>query len=603
MVNFKGLFAVLLSSVICIGTAASVGAAKSDEIRVSSKTNGAYELEIELENISDRYLANVSIKIDGSEEKSIKIDTKKPSETSGTESGAAKSASDASDTAVSGTADADADKSADPSVHTVRSIAPGKTKTLYASISADEDSPVTVLPTEEIPPYTLWIAIGVFAVLAAAAVIFIKKKKKKASGSISAVIAAALLITALTDAGLVAASAEEAPVTSSVTEAVGTAETAETATGTAETEPEEEFPYEGSVHDTVETEDGQISIDISVDYTVVPHPITEELKGSRIAPATDECNTPAMDQRRLVENAGPLTDHKIYIGKNDFMFYGAAIDDYTGNSVMVDARYKKLASMMNERDTWAKENGIKLYLVITPNKSSVYPEYVPKKLTAAEKTNTDLAVEYLAENSTVEVIDLRDALISAKDEYGDTLFYKYDTHWNNNGGFVGYTEIMNRIGKSVSGAYTLKKSDFTVTEHEAYMKDMAYYLGYYSKYSDFGPVYTLKSGMTATIGKKVSDGYWGQYRFCNIWADGYSDALKYITYENTYNEGAPSLYVYRDSFAVSLVHFLKDSFHRSTFDWSYDFSKNEILESGADVVIMEVVEKNLSEFTNSRTFS
>lgn len=577
MVNFKGLFAALTALIICLCTAASVCAAESDELRVSSKTNGAYELEIELENISDRYLANVSIRINGSEEKSIKIDTKKPVGTNGSDSGTAKSASDASNTEASDTDASASDgseigKAPGTSVHTVRSIAPGKTKTLYASISAEDDAPVTVLPTEEIPSYTLWIAIGVFAAAAAAAVIFIKRKKKKSAECISVVIAAALLLTALTDTGLVAASAADAP-------------------------------YTGSVYDTVETEDGQISIDISVNYTVVPHPVTEELKSTRMASATDECNTPVIDERRLEENAGPLTDHRIYIGKNDFMFYGAAVDDYTGESVMIDARYEKLVSMMNERDAWAEENGIKLYLVIAPNKTSVYPEYVPEKLTAAEKTNTDLAVEYLAKNSTVEVIDLREALISAKDDYGDTLFYKYDTHWNNNGGFVGYTEIMKQIGKSVSGAYTLKKSSFTVTEHETYMKDMAYYLGYYSKYQDFGPVYTLKSGMTATIGEKVSDGYWGQYRFCKIWADGYSDALKYVTYENSYNENAPSVYVYRDSFAVSLVHFLKDSFHRSTFDWSYDFNKDEILESGSDVVIMEVVEKNLSEFISSRTFS
>ena len=57
----------------------------------------------------------------------------------------------------------------------------------------------------------------------------------------------------------------------------------------------------------------------------------------------------------IKENAGPLTDNNIYIGKNDFMFLGAAIDGYTGKTMMSDTRLKKLSTMMNNRDEWAKE--------------------------------------------------------------------------------------------------------------------------------------------------------------------------------------------------------------------------------------------------------
>lgn len=479
-------------------------------------------------------------------------------------------------------------------VHTIHSMTPGESTTLYASLAGgSEDEPVKVIPSDEIPSYTIWIGLGVVVVLVNTAIIVkTVKKKKKADNSkdsddsdnhdkpdgkggsgvtktIVSMLAVSLLLSAFVS---------------------GDALTANAAAGTA-----------GHAEETV-TVNG-VSIVISVDYTVVPAPVTEPLKSSRSPAADDECNIPQVDERRLKENAGPMTDHGIYIGKNDFMFYGAAIDDYKGQTILGDLRLKKIAEMMSDRDSWAKQNGIKLYLVIAPNKTSVYPEYVPEKVTPAQKTNADTVVEYLAQNSSVEVIDLRAPLIAAKAEYGDTLFYKYDTHWNNNGGFVAYQEIMRRINEDVPGAYTLKKSDFEITQYETYMKDMAYYLGYYSKYTDYGPVYTLKSGMTATIGDKQNNGFHGQFRFCARWKDGYSDSLNYIEYENTYNKSAPSIFVYRDSFTVSLVHFLKDSFHNSVFDWSYDFSKQEILDSGADIVIMEVVEKQLYEFTNSRTFS
>ena len=135
------------------------------------------------------------------------------------------------------------------------------------------------------------------------------------------------------------------------------------------------------------------------------------------------------------------------------------------------------------------------------------------------------------------------------------------------------------------------------------MKDMMYYLGHYDRYKDNGPVYTLKSGLTATLTDSRSDGLWGQFRFCSRWSDGYNDSLKYLDYTNIYNSDAPSVYVLRDSFAVSLVHFIKDSFNRSVFNWTYDFNREEIEKADPDIVIIELVEKNLGEMINSRTFA
>ncbi len=646
---------------VCLVVAASVYAVGTDELTIAATSAGGYELQIALNNTSEYYLANIDISVKGENSGGIKVKsfgfsgtgsdstrmiapgesvsayanidaasvTDAPSKNNQSQvnpvqtdppknnnnsqgqpspSGGASAnvggyddtpaqnvvgngeynnsnadpateapSGDGEDTAESGAESEVSDDGTgeETSIHTIHSMAPGESVTLYTSLAGGSESePVKVMPAEEIPPYTIWIVLGAIVVLGVAAFIVIKIKKNKDAGKdIANVIVIALILTGLVSADVSVVYADSI-----------------------------KDPVSGHVEQTVSI-GGKGNIIISADYTVVPAAVTEPLKSARKAQPGDECNTPQVNERRLTEGSGPLTGHGIYIGQNDFMFYGAALDDYRGQTVMSNARMKKLSDMMNQRDAWAKENGIKLYLVIAPNKSSVYPEYVPDSITAASTTNADAVVQHLAQNSSVEVIDLRQPLINAKGEYGDTLFYKYDTHWNNNGGFVGYSEIMRRVNEDVADAYTLNKGDFNVTDYETYMKDMAYYLGYYSKYTDYGPVYTLKSGMTATIGEKESDGFWGQFRFCARWKDGYSDALKYITYENTYNEGAPSLYVYRDSFAVSLVHFLKDSFHNSVFDWSYDFNKQEILASGADVVIMEVVEKQLAEFTNSRTFS
>lgn len=688
MFSFKKTAAAILSAAVCLGSAFAVAAVGTDEISVSAKLEGAYELRIDLKNTSEYYLANVDINVSGAtgsakvqsfgfngiDSDSIRViapgesagafatldpasvtaaTSKAPDKTTVTtpkptnpstpsspsednqtppqnggdsgnvnvDNGNQNNAPDNQEqpdapvvdnggqaqtetgtetgTDVTGSETESGESSDETTIHTIHSMAPGEETTIYVSLAGgSEDGSVQVMPSEEIPSYTLWIVLGVVAVLGVAAFIVIKMKKKNGKGddenkdddndkgdkndkggdggsAIATVLVIALLLTALV---------------SNQAATVVAADGLEKAT-------------DGSVSQTVNLSGGNGSIEITVNYTVVPKAVENVLKNNRRPPAGDECDSKKVAQQRIVPGAGPLTEHNIYVGTNGFMYYGQAINDYTGKSVMSETRLNKMVKMMNDRDSWAKDNGIKLYLVIAPNKSSVYPEYVPDKVKAADKTNADIVIERLAAESTVEVIDLRQALINAKSEYGDTMFYKYDTHWNNNGGFVGYTEIMRRINEDVAGAYTLKKSDYTITEHETYMKDMAYYLGYYSTYQDFGPVYTLTSGMTANIAGKGEADRHGQFRFCASWKDGYSDAVKYVRYVNHYNEGAPSVYMYRDSFSVGMLHYIKDSFHKSTFDWSYEFNKDELLQSGANVVIMEVVEKQLEEFVNTRTFS
>ena len=51
------------------------------------------------------------------------------------------------------------------------------------------------------------------------------------------------------------------------------------------------------------------------------------------------------------------------------------------------------------------------------------------------------------------------------------------------------------------------------------------------------------------------------------------------------------------------VKIIKESFSTSTFSWQTNFSRTEITESGADVIIIEVVERSLLELIKGRAFS
>ncbi len=294
---------------------------------------------------------------------------------------------------------------------------------------------------------------------------------------------------------------------------------------------------------------------------------------------------------------GMVCEHVI-IGYDDYMFYEDTINDFIGSGFLTETVYNRAVKTMVERNNWAESHGKKLYFVIAPNKNTVYPDYMPEGYTMASYRRYDQFVELL-QSAGVKAVDLRGTMAAAVQEVPErNLYYKYDTHWNNHAGYFAYRAAMDMIRADFPNVVIHDKSEYQINYCETYMKDMAYYLGYYSYLKEYGPVYTLKSGKTAQLINYTPKEAWGQFTFAYEGSDGYSDKLYYFQYKNDYNQGAPNLYVMRDSYSIAMVPFLKDSFYKSTYNWTFSFSESEILKSDADVIMVIVAERNLRSYVN-----
>lgn len=327
--------------------------------------------------------------------------------------------------------------------------------------------------------------------------------------------------------------------------------------------------------------------------------VSHALRNDRKTDENADYNTPRVAAARLKEGAGPLGDERVYIGKNDFMFYGEEIDCFSGKTVLDDKTVEQIGTCLCRIDEWAKENGIDLYLLICPDKSTVYADYVPEKVVAANETSRTLLTSYLAKNTDINVIDSTNALISARKEFGDGLFYKYDTHWTQHGGYVAYKELIKAIRQKHPETVFYDKSYYDVAEYETYMKDNAYYLGYYDAYTDNGPSYSLKKGPEATLTRKRGEESHGQFVFCALWENGFRDDLIFASFESV-NKDAPKAYVLRDSFSIAMFPFMKESFSTSSYLWAYSATSSQILGSGANVLVIEVVERSLADLVSAR---
>lgn len=146
---------------------------------------------------------------------------------------------------------------------------------------------------------------------------------------------------------------------------------------------------------------------------------------------------------------------QVLLGKEDWLFYkstedGDPISDYQGINHYDGATMQAIADKLtNERNQFANY-GIDFYILSIPNKSSVYPEYMPDTIERKDTTSrTDLLMKYLEENTDLNVVDAKPILEKAKKK--KQVYYKSDTHFNQIGAFVTVQALKDKIdGKTDS---------------------------------------------------------------------------------------------------------------------------------------------------------
>lgn len=136
-----------------------------------------------------------------------------------------------------------------------------------------------------------------------------------------------------------------------------------------------------------------------------------------------------------------------YIGKEQNLFYSDGmnqIHNYQGKNLFSEEEASLLAEKLDGWNQLVREqNGLFLFMPV-PDKEGVYSEFYPDEvLRNNEKFRIDCLAEEMSEKEWY--IDIKQALIANKGS--KMLYYRnYDpTHWNMNGAWIGYQELMKKI--------------------------------------------------------------------------------------------------------------------------------------------------------------
>ncbi len=136
---------------------------------------------------------------------------------------------------------------------------------------------------------------------------------------------------------------------------------------------------------------------------------------------------------------------RVRAGRDGFYFIGDSHNTEIGCGLykLSEDMLKKIAYNQQKIADYYRRNGIEYYLILVPSKSSVYPENIKGGRYEVTPSVVDQLEEYLTANTDVKVINVKDALVDAKQQ--DMVFLKTDTHWTAQGAYAAYRKIEDRL--------------------------------------------------------------------------------------------------------------------------------------------------------------
>jgi len=268
------------------------------------------------------------------------------------------------------------------------------------------------------------------------------------------------------------------------------------------------------------------------------------------------------------------------VGKDSWLFYTGdeSVGDYQNLISLPTGKLSNLQKSLDRLNEKLAEKGITLIVVASPNKDTIYPQYMPDEiLVLNEASRLDQFIEYMKENGETTVIDLRSALQNAS--LSQDVYYKTDTHWNNLGAYYGYVEIMNVLSEKSPNFKPHPLSDFEYKSAGYSERDLPGIMGL--------PNYEEENWILAPKFKVDR----------NVTSEVLPDGVHYVRTVVNKEDNLPTLLVYGDSFYGGISQFIEPHFSRvkaipysaQAEAWSLDWIQQE----NPDIVIIEFVERYL----------
>ncbi len=284
---------------------------------------------------------------------------------------------------------------------------------------------------------------------------------------------------------------------------------------------------------------------------------------------------------RLVLLGWPVNG-EVIVGRQGWLFLGEtrARESYQAGSLFTAQELANWQDELERRRDWLAAQGSDYLLVIAPEKSTIYPEFMPANVPRiGQQTRLDQLVKYLAENSNLQVVDLRKALMQAKSQR--PTHYRTDTHWNDWGAFIAYQRILTTLTERHSNIQPKNATDYIFREQDTSGGDLAGMLALKDLLSDQAIM------AEAVVLARAQQADTGIAPLPNVPAWNQPEAKEVPDLD------APTAIMFRDSFGSTLIPFLSEHFRRILYLHQYSLDEKAVLRERPTIVIQEMAEREL----------
>ena len=273
------------------------------------------------------------------------------------------------------------------------------------------------------------------------------------------------------------------------------------------------------------------------------------------------------------------------VGKEGWLFFAGemSLQNYQKSDPLNVSNTKKLVAILSQMDAAVKEYGGTFLVVIPPDKSTIYPQYMPDEIPViGNTTSLDRLKERVEKNSDLRLLDLRPVLLQASNS--SQVYYKTDTHWNCVGAFYAYQEILSAVSEDYPNIKTYTIEDFDINSYEWSDFDIAKMMA--AKVVDSGvsfvPRFETKISLDTDYGSRYD-----------------ISSLKVVT--NLTKNDQPDLMIFHDSFYdACLYNFFEPTFGRTISMRYLDVELAAVLDviqkEKPKIVVVEFVERLIEVF-------
>jgi alginate O-acetyltransferase complex protein AlgJ len=275
---------------------------------------------------------------------------------------------------------------------------------------------------------------------------------------------------------------------------------------------------------------------------------------------------------------GDVANTKVIRGRDGWFYYGDTERIYlTDPSRPSDAVLAHVADEYAARAAWCARHGIRYVFVLAPNKSTIYPQFLPPDIVPVKPSAADRLLPLMRARG-VRAVDVRAALIAAA-KHGP-VYSKGDTHWNQPGAYIAYRAVVAAL-RDAGVRETIAPR--TIHQHTG---------------TGPGDLLGLSAVDQFVRNEWVYDNY--PHRAREIPPPAMPDESAAAAFEvhafATDDPALPVGVIFGDSFSNALTPFLAESFRRTVqlgYRANVQFDQRVVTAEHPSAVIQELAERNL----------